>query len=131
MTTNTKTPLQAVVSVICDCLCELSPEDQARTLEAVRVTLGLRASTNISTSTKDRNPFQELRPQQPTVEVEMVNGHPVVVNQQTDTPPTETPRLRHVVAGPRRVTVLGLSWSDNRGVQGSEARSPGYVRAPR
>jgi len=41
---NTKTPLQALVSVICDCLCELPPEDQTRALEAVRVTLGLRAS---------------------------------------------------------------------------------------
>jgi hypothetical protein len=128
MTTNTKTPLQAVVSVICDCLCELSPEDQTRTLEAVRVTLGLRASTNTSTSTKDRNPFQEIRAQQPTVEVEMMNGLPVVVSPPTDMSPTETPRLGHVVTGPRRVTVLGLSRSDNRSVQ---ARSPGYVRARR
>lgn len=39
-----KTPLQAVVGVLCDALCELPLDDQVRALEAVRVTLDLRAS---------------------------------------------------------------------------------------
>lgn len=34
-------PLQAVVSVICDALADLQPVDQARALEAVRITLGV------------------------------------------------------------------------------------------
>lgn len=38
---NNKTPLQAVVSVVCDALCELPFEDQRRALEAVAVTLGI------------------------------------------------------------------------------------------
>jgi hypothetical protein len=128
MAANTKTPLQAVVGVICDCLCELPPEDQTRALEAVRVTLGLRASTNTSTSTQDRNPFQETRLQRslPTVEVQMVGDRPVVVNPPTDTAPTETPRQGFVVAGPLRVTVLRPRQHPHGVAQGT--RSPGYVR---
>jgi hypothetical protein len=38
---NDKTPLQAVVSVVCDALCELPLEDQRRALEAVAITLGI------------------------------------------------------------------------------------------
>ncbi len=106
MAANTKTPLQAVVSVICDCLCDCSPEEQARALEAARVTLGLRAPT----SAQDRNPFQETRMQRPlpTVEVQMVGDRPVVVNPPTDTAPTDPPRRGRglVVEGPLRVTVL-------------------------
>lgn len=121
MTANTKTPLQAVVSVICDCLCELPPEDQTRALEAVRVTLGLRALTNTSTSKETRL----QRP--PTVEVQMVGDRPVVVNPPTDTTPTEAPRA--VVAGPLRVTILRPRQHPHGGGQGT--RSPGYVRATR
>lgn len=133
MIANTKTPLQAVVSVICDCLCELPPEDQTRALEAVRVTLGLRASASISTSPQDRNPFQETRMQRPlpTVEVQMVGDRAVVVNPPTDTVPTEAPRRQVVVAAPLRVTILRPQQHPNRLVQGTGARSPGYVRAPR
>jgi hypothetical protein len=120
MTANTKTPLQAVVSVICDCLCELPPEDQVRTLEAVRVTLGLRAAA----PTQDHNPFQKARAPLPTVEVQMVSDHPVVVNPPTD---PETPRQRFVVAGPLRVTVRPPQQQPHRIVQGA-ARGPGYVR---
>jgi hypothetical protein len=127
MIANTKTPLQAVVSVICDCLCELPPEDQARTLEAVRVTLGLRAST----STRDRNPFQEARRALPTVEVQMESGQPVVINPPTDTALTEAPRQNFVVAGPRRVTVLRSRQHPHGVVQGVEVRNAGYVRARR
>lgn len=36
-----KTPLQAVVGVICDALAELGPQDQGRVLLAVAVTLGI------------------------------------------------------------------------------------------
>ncbi len=41
MTAGAKTPLQAVVSVICEALADLPPDDQSRALEAVRITLGL------------------------------------------------------------------------------------------
>jgi hypothetical protein len=34
-------PLQAVVTVMCDVLAELQMDDQARALEAVRITLGI------------------------------------------------------------------------------------------
>lgn len=34
-------PLQAVVAVMCDALAELQMDDQARALEAVRITLGI------------------------------------------------------------------------------------------
>ena len=104
MAANTKTPLQAVVSVICDCLCELPPEDQTRALEAARVTLGLRTPT----PTQDQNPFQEtrmLRPL-PTVEIQMEGARAVVVNPSTATVPTDPPRQEFVVAGPRRVILL-------------------------
>jgi hypothetical protein len=43
MAAETKTPLQAVVRVICDCLHNLSTDDKARALEAARIALGLRA----------------------------------------------------------------------------------------
>jgi hypothetical protein len=39
--TNEKTPLQAVVSVLCDTLCQLPLDDRSRALEAVHVTLGI------------------------------------------------------------------------------------------
>ena len=35
-------PLQAVVGVICDALADLQLDDQARAIEAVRITLGVR-----------------------------------------------------------------------------------------
>ena len=34
-------PLQAVVGVMCDALADLQPADQARALEAARITLGV------------------------------------------------------------------------------------------
>ena len=68
MSTETKTPLQAVVSVICDVLCELAPDDQARAVEAVCLTLGLRT------------------PKLPVVQVEMMSNHPVVTSTPGDRP---------------------------------------------
>ena len=127
MAANTKTPLQAVVGVICDCLCDLSPEDQRRALEVVRVTLGLCAAV----PTQDHNPFQKTRVPLPTVEVQMVSDRPVVVNPPID---PEAPRQRFVVAGPLRVTVLPprqQSYGTAQGARSAGARSPGYVRAPR
>jgi hypothetical protein len=41
MTIQEKTPLQAVVCVVCDALCDLPIEDRARALDAVHVTLGM------------------------------------------------------------------------------------------
>lgn len=46
MATNEKTPLQAVVSVLCDALCELPIEDRPRALEAIHVTLGIPGSAH-------------------------------------------------------------------------------------
>lgn len=79
---NTKTPLQAIVSVICDCLHDLPPNDQARALEAARVTLGLHAPR----ATQDMNPYQEAvsRPPLPRIEVQMIGDRPVVMNQTTE-----------------------------------------------
>jgi hypothetical protein len=78
MAADTKTPLQAVVCVICDCLADLSADEQLRALEAARLTLGLRAT---SQSTMGRTlPRSPLAP----VRVEMVNDRPVVVDQPTE-----------------------------------------------
>lgn len=107
MAANTKTPLQAVVSVICDCLCELQPEDQTRALEAVRITLGLR----VATPTQDHNPLQKVQTPLPPVEAPMMSDHPLV-----GTPPTDP-----------RVTVLPPQQQSAEVEQGA-ARSPGYVR---
>lgn len=103
--TTAKTPLQAVVSVICDCLADLSADEQSRALEAVCVTLGLRAPR----SAQDLNPYQETisRPPLPLVEVQMMNDRPVVVNLAIDRPgqratiiqPRQLPRPRDP-AGP-------------------------------
>lgn len=68
MATETKTPLQAVVSVICDVLCELPPDDQARAVEAVCLTLGLRP------------------PRLPAVQVEMMSGRPIVTSPSVERP---------------------------------------------
>jgi hypothetical protein len=96
---TTKTPLQAAVVVICDCICQLAPEDQSRALEAVRVTLGLSASKDPAPpqgyqGPRPPQPFEEdpaprqpwedppARGPLPTVVVQMVNGRPVIANQQ-------------------------------------------------
>lgn len=99
---DSKTPLQAIVLVICDCLHDLSPEDQARALEAARVTLGLRVS-QAPQAPQDMNPYQEVtsRPPLPRIEVQMMGDRPVVMN-----PTTEQPGQRLVVSGPRRITVI-------------------------
>ncbi len=133
MAANTKTPLQAVVSVICDCLCELPPEEQARALEAARVTLGLRAPPP---TPQDRNPFQETRMSRPpTVEVQMEGNRAVVVNPSTDTEPAAPAPSRQVVAGPRRVTLLQprQTLPQQRQLQELSDSAParGYVRSRR
>lgn len=99
---TTKTPLQAAVMIICDCVCQLPPEDQARALEAVRVTLGLKPFKDSAPSQGYRAPspyeppeadpsLQTWEPEPPaqrrqgplpTVVVQMVNGRPVIANQQ-------------------------------------------------
>lgn len=122
---STKTPLQAAVAVICDCICQLAPEDQPRVLEAVRVTLGFSAF-------KDPAPPQEYRaprpqppleedpePRQPwddppargplpTVVVQMVNGRPVIANRQVG---RSGPGLGLIRVGPERDQRLQLSAS--------------------
>ena len=56
MAANTKTPLHSVVSVICDLVAELTPDDQLRALEGARVSLGLRASRATSDLREPREP---------------------------------------------------------------------------
>ena len=126
MSTDTRTPLQAVVSVICDCLADLPASDQARALEAARVTLGLRPPR----ASHDLNPYQEisLRPALPLVEVQMMNNHPVVQN-----PAADLPGQRLVVAGPQRTAVLRQRQLPVPAVQAGTAQAAprGYVRPVR
>ena len=81
-----KTPLQAVVSVICDALCDLPRADQSRALEAVAITLGLRQaakqlpSSGVDLSDEDDDTYRfgsapPVRP--PMVQVTMMSGLPV------------------------------------------------------
>ena len=85
-----KTPLQAVVGVICDCLLQLPGDDQERALEAVRVTLGLRAPVAPLLSAQVRGAALPIAravrqdpgaPALPMVRVEMVNDRPVVLGE--------------------------------------------------
>lgn len=71
---SAKTPLQDVVSTICDALADLPPDDQARALEAVRLTLGLDV------------PSQEARPSQALVPV--VEPAPAPLFVQPSAPPS-------------------------------------------
>ena len=102
---STKTALHSVVSIICDCLTDLSAEDQARAIEAVCVSLGL------------------ARPALPTVQVEMMNGNPRVMNPGA----TRSERVLVVNAAarqrPRQLSAGGEITST------SEVR--GYVRSLR
>jgi len=99
-----KTPLHSVVSVICDLVAELTPEDQLRSLEAARVSLGLRAPRVAS----DLNPYQEtvLRVPLPLVEVEMMGGTPRVVNPQAAPGGTARPNRLLVTGTQRAITPL-------------------------
>lgn len=82
-----KTPLQAVVCVICDALCELPRADQSRALEAVAITLGLRQSVKQLPSSgalldlsedDDTYQFESTPPvRPPMVQVTMMSGLPV------------------------------------------------------
>lgn len=124
-----KTPLHAVVSVICDCLVSLASDDQARALEAARVSLGLRAPR----VSDDRNPYRDaiVREPLPRVEVQMMGDRPVVVNQ-TNQPNQPTGGRALIVSGPQRTTVLQrrqLPAPSAPATPGSESR--GYVRALR
>ena len=93
MTTTPKTPLQAVVGVICDCLADLSADEQSRALEATRVTLGLRATGQLA-----RDAYQDVAtPRLPMVQVEMMNDRPMVVS-----PPSARPGRGLAVVGRQR-----------------------------
>lgn len=127
MATNTKTPLHSVVSVMCDLLAELSPEEQTRALEAARVSLGLRTPRAVP----DMNPYPDgaQRPALPLVEIQMMGDRPVVVNE-----PAAQTANRLVIAGPRRTAVMQPRQlpapREPRGpAQDSAAR--GYVRTIR
>ena len=55
-----KTPLHAVVSVICDCLSDLKADDQVRALEATCVMLGLRSPVAPRDPAYQKHPALEL-----------------------------------------------------------------------
>ena len=57
MTIDTKIPVHSVVSVICDALADLQPNDQVRTLEAVRIALGV---STAETDDRRAAAFQKL-----------------------------------------------------------------------
>ena len=130
-----KTPLQAAVMVICDCLCQLPPEDQGRALEAVRVTLGLNKP---SAARPEWGPVEtEMVPRRqalPRVEVQMVNDRPMVMNGGPAAP-GDAGRRQLVIVGPQRVQqrramALPAPPADGPGEQPSQRRG-GYVRPPR
>jgi hypothetical protein len=82
---NTPTALQSVVLVICDVLQGLSTADQARALEAVRVTLGIPQPDIPFRNVGPTAPRPQLPPALttnglPMVQVRMTNDRPVVVN---------------------------------------------------
>jgi hypothetical protein len=107
MTTEIKTPLQAVVGVICDMLCELPPDDQARAVEAVCLTLGLRT------------------PRLPAVQVEMMSNRPVVTS-----PPIDRPGRALVAVGSQQQRFPRLT--QNRPESGRAVSAQrGYVRSIR
>lgn len=93
MSAEPKTPLQAVVCVICDSLCQLPVADQVRALEAVRVTMGFEKKPVVASPQPEQTPTWEEPPTRPArdwseaparalpmVQVQMVNGAPVVQN---------------------------------------------------
>ena len=123
MSASAKTPLQDVVSTICDALADLPPDDQVRALEAVRLTLGLDSpqeapgralaapvvETARSPALPEPSPTQptlweaslfeppaERRPL-PTVVVQMMGDRPMVMGQQVGRPGRTL-----VVVGPQR-----------------------------
>lgn len=88
MSTEIKTPLQSIVSVICDALSDLTPVDQSRALDAVHVTLGL---PDAAATRRGRDPVtytpaiydldqDPIPPQPPIVQVQMMGGQPLVMN---------------------------------------------------
>ena len=92
--TTSKTPLQAVVSVICDCLADLSADEQARALEAASVTLGLLPAKQLARDAAYQDtPATRL----PIVQVEMMGDRPMVVS-----PPPARPGRGMVVVGRQR-----------------------------
>jgi hypothetical protein len=124
MSAQAKTPLHSVVSVICDCLHDLSADDQARALEAARVTLGLRAP--VAQPLVPTRDFAEPAPRLPIVQVEMMSGSPMVMNQ-----PARRPGRALVMVGPQQSgrPLRQLSAPRVPATPGVEAR--GYVRTLR
>jgi len=121
MAADTKTPLQAIVSVVCDTLHDLSPDDQARTLEAVRVTLGLRAPV----TAPSRDPYPAL----PMVEVEMMGNGPMVVSPPANRP-GQTGRSLVIINPDRRTNLRQLPRPPDP-ADGEEIVTRGYVRSIR
>lgn len=106
---SAKTPLQDVVSTICDALADLPPDDQARALEAVRLTLGLDAAS------------QEARPSQALVPV--VEPTPAPLSVQPSAPPSlwEPSLFEEPPAAPPRLpTVVVQMMGDRPMVMGQQ-----------
>jgi hypothetical protein len=131
-----KTPLHAVVSVICDCLSSLSADDQTRALEAARVSLGLQPVVPPPPPRRARaqpapvpTGYQEVPalPALPVVQVEMMSGAPMVLNQ-----PLQRQGRATVLIGPqqsgrplRQLTAWQVPTLPE------SAQSGGYVRTAR
>jgi len=111
-----KTPLQHVISVICDAVCELPIADQARALESARIALGLNVKVvPIETTVTTR---REERGALPMVQVEMESGRPLVVNGSNGG------RASVVLTGPRRAALRALAAPTPPPIPAS-----GYVRS--
>jgi hypothetical protein len=125
---STKTTLQTAVTVICDCICQLPPEDQGRALEAVCITLGLdrRSAPTAQPSSQPVIVWEEAPARLPLVEVQMVNGIPMVAGQQGN-----QPGRRLVTAGPQRDQRRQLLALRAPTEPTQTGRSRGYVRPPR
>jgi hypothetical protein len=75
---SAKTPLQAVVSVICDVLCELPSDDQKRAIAAVCMTLGTTPSSHPIVKQLAEF-FESLRPTQLDALMQMLDMSQKVV----------------------------------------------------
>jgi hypothetical protein len=127
-TSQPKRPDQQTAEVVIyDVICQLPVEDRARALEAVRITLGL--DQRLAPTLRPAQPariWEEGAPRLPMVEVQMVNGGPVVVGQPGDqqarglvvvTPQRDLRRQPLALRAPTEPAQTG--------------RSRGYVRPPR
>lgn len=132
--------LQACVRMICGCLAELSPDDQARALEQASVALGLPVFVAqpdpgpglvralLPEDPDPVPPYQELpvaRAHLPMVQVEMRGDRPMVVSRSI----ARRPRPATVVMDAQgRLPLLAVRGADLPAGDSSEQSQPrGYI----